>query len=83
MLTPSTYGNMKPSFSDLKNDYFVTTASYQRSYELWKWEIKRRSEPLGVRLYEDDFISEHAAKIAGETRLKELLDALWQEIEGC
>ena len=82
MLTPSTYGNMKPSFSDLKNDYFVTTASYQRSYELWKWEIKRRSEPLGIKLYGDDFISEHAAKVAGENRLKELLDALWQEIEG-
>jgi hypothetical protein len=65
--------------SDLRNDYFVVTKSYGRPKARWVWEIRRRSEPLGVKVYDDDFNSEQAAKLAGEKALKELLDRLCQE----
>jgi hypothetical protein len=41
---------------------------------LWRWEIQRRPRPLGVRLYEDGFKTEFAAKLAGEKALRNLLD---------
>ena len=40
------------------------------------WEIQRRSTPLGVRLHHNGFVSESAAKLAGEKALKYLLDGL-------
>jgi hypothetical protein len=43
------------------------------------WEIRRRSKPLGVRLYGDGFKSEAAAKLAGEKALREFLDGLVQQ----
>jgi hypothetical protein len=52
---------------------------YRRAKLLWAWEILRRSKPIGVRLYGDGFTSEHAAKLAGEKALVELLARLRQE----
>ena len=40
----------------------------------WSWEIFRKSKPLVVRLYGENFSSEAAAKLAGEKALRELLD---------
>jgi hypothetical protein len=42
----------------------------------WTWEI-RRVPPLGIRLYSDsNFVSESAAKLAGEKALYDLLKAI-------
>jgi hypothetical protein len=46
---------------------------------VWTWEIQRRPEPLGIRLYEDGFKSPFAAKLAGEKALRQLLDQLAKE----
>jgi hypothetical protein len=66
--------------SDLADDYVVVTRQ-DRASGVWAWEIERRSTPLGVRLYHDAFVSESAAKLAGEKALKYLLDGLAEEQE--
>jgi hypothetical protein len=42
----------------------------------WTWEIRRRSEPFGVKYDGDDFTTPQEAKLAGEKALKELLHNL-------
>jgi hypothetical protein len=61
--------------SDLADDYYVVTRQ-DRTGGAWAWEIQRRSTPLGVRLHHNGFVSESAAKLAGEKALKYLLDGL-------
>jgi hypothetical protein len=41
----------------------------------WTWEIKR-TPPLGVRLYGENFTSAHDAKVAGERALLDLLNSI-------
>lgn len=45
----------------------------------WMWEIVRAPVPLGIRLYGEDFQSEYAARFAGESALRGLLQAMDQE----
>ena len=66
--------------SDLADDYVVVTRQ-ERASGAWAWEIQRRSTPLGVRLYHNGFVSESAAKLAGEKALRNLLDGLAAEEE--
>ena len=40
---------------------------------IWEWRILRKSEPMGVKLYEVGFSSEDAARLAGAKALSELL----------
>jgi hypothetical protein len=44
----------------------------------WIWEVKR-TPPLGVRLYGESFTSAHAAKVAGEKALRDLLNSISKE----
>ena len=48
---------------DLLSEYFVSITSVGEPPE-WRWEIKRRSKPLGIKLYANGFKSENAAKLA-------------------
>jgi hypothetical protein len=47
-----------------------------------RWEIKRRSRPLGVKLYNSGFRAPAEAQLAGEQFLKDFLDAISQEKDG-
>jgi hypothetical protein len=59
------------------NDYFVAV---RRDHSgRWRWEIHRKSHPLGVKLYDDDFESEEAAKLNGEKALASFLRHLSRE----
>jgi hypothetical protein len=60
---------------NLLNDYFVSITSSGEPLQ-WQWEIKRRPQPIGIKLYANGFKSEKAAKLAGEKALRELLDQL-------
>jgi hypothetical protein len=62
----------------LMSDYFVTISHYGES-RVWRWEIHRRSSPLGIRIHEDGFNSPASAQLAGEKVLSELLVRLAQE----
>ncbi|HEX3339507.1 MAG TPA: hypothetical protein VHT68_10065 [Pseudolabrys sp.] len=42
----------------------------------WMWNISRRSKPLGVRLHGENFLSQQAARAAGQKVLRELLAAI-------
>jgi hypothetical protein len=64
--------------SDLSRDYFVALKRHPR-LPLWSWEIHRRSKPLGVKLFGDDFQSAAAAKVAGNKALEQLLERIIQE----
>ena len=55
--------------SQLANDYYLEIAAPKKSNDSWGWEIRRKSKPLGVRIYGGDFKSESAARLAGEKTL--------------
>jgi hypothetical protein len=50
------------------SDYFVEI-SQNADEHFWRWEIKRRSRPLGVKLYEIGFRGPAEAQLAGERAL--------------
>lgn len=58
---------------------YSLVVEHQERKDAWRWEILRSPEPLGVKYYGEDFQSEHAAKFAGESALRGLLQALDQE----
>jgi hypothetical protein len=60
------------------SEYFVSITGVGKPPE-WRWEIKRPSKPLGIKLYANGFKSEKAAKLAGEKALSELLDGIARE----
>jgi hypothetical protein len=78
MLRPST--GWSDVVVDPRRDYFVVTQTYGRTLISWKWEIRRRSKPLGVRLCDGDYKTEQAAKLAGEKALNAFLEALTREL---
>jgi hypothetical protein len=61
-------------------DYFViikrSGRRWARPRTNWTWEIRRRSEPRGIKNRGVEYASPQAAKLAGETALKELLNNL-------
>jgi hypothetical protein len=46
---------------------------------LWRWEIKRRSRSLGVKLYDSGFGTPSEAQLASERFLKDFLDVIGRE----
>jgi hypothetical protein len=64
---------------DHLHDYYVFTARGHDDPQRWRWEIRRKSKPLGIRLAQDGFQSERAASIAGKRALADFLNALSKE----
>ena len=62
------------------SDYFVEIS--RDADGLWRWEIKRRSRPLGVKLYNTCFRTPAEAQLAGEQFLKDFLAAIGRETDG-
>jgi hypothetical protein len=60
------------------SDYFVEISQDADGHN-WRWEIKRRSRPLGVKLYEIGFRTPSEAQLAGEKALRQLLDLISTE----
>jgi hypothetical protein len=54
------------------SDDFVETRKDAEG--LWRWEIKRRSRPQGITLFEGGFHTPAEAQLAGENFLKQLVD---------
>jgi hypothetical protein len=63
----------------LAGDYSLVFTSLDRLKGPWGWEIRRKSNPLGIKNYDNNFKTESAARIAGEKALKEFLDRLCRE----
>jgi hypothetical protein len=62
--------------SKLAADYYFVIAPLKQPRNLWGREIRRRSEPIALTIYRDNFASENDARLAGEKALDELLDRL-------
>jgi hypothetical protein len=56
-------------------DYFVIVTRNGQPTR-WRWEIQRRPKPIGVRVSENGFKTESAAKLAGEKTLRDLLNSI-------
>ena len=61
------------------SDYYVFTSRRGDHPERWSWEIRRKSKPLGIKLTEEGFQSDYAAKLAGKRALDDFLAALARE----
>jgi hypothetical protein len=61
-------------------DYYVAIVSDERRLR-WRWEIRRRSEPMGVRLTGESYSSQRAAEDAGRHSLAEFLAAISSEVQ--
>jgi hypothetical protein len=75
------FGIMPINRSNLIRDYYLEVAAPKDSNNNWAWEIRRKSKPLGVRIYGDSFMSENAAKLAGEKALHDLLNRIFHELD--
>jgi hypothetical protein len=61
------------------NDYYVITSRAGEHPERWSWEIRRKRQPLGVKMTADGFQSDRAAQFAGKRALADFLLDLAQE----
>jgi len=59
-------------------DYYIAIVS-DECRSSWRWEIKRRSQPMGVRLTGESCSSQKAAEDAGRRSLVEFLAAITSE----
>jgi hypothetical protein len=63
----------------MKPDYYVVTFETKASARSWHWEIRRRSNAMGVRLTEGGYQTQMAAENAGKRELAKFLDLLAKE----
>jgi hypothetical protein len=61
------------------NDYYVATSRHGEQPEIWSWEIRRKSKPLGVKMTGDGYKSDRAAQLAGKQVLADFLSDLAKE----
>jgi hypothetical protein len=66
---------------ELRRDFAVTTSPCGKQRDHWRWDIERMSTPLGFKFYDDGFVSEAAARLAGEKALRVFLEGLMRELK--
>jgi hypothetical protein len=60
-------------------DYYIATFDTGQGLYRWRWELRRHSNPMGVRLGSSGYQSRTAAAFAGRQALEDFLKALAQE----
>jgi hypothetical protein len=60
-------------------DYYIVTLETDRRQFSWRWEIRRHSQPMGVKLGAGGYQSQGAAELAGKRALEEFLIELSKE----
>jgi hypothetical protein len=60
-------------------DYYIVTLETDRRPFSWRWEIRRHSHPMGVKLGAGGYESQGAAEFAGKRALEEFLVELSKE----
>jgi hypothetical protein len=61
------------------NDYYLITSRTGEHPLRWSWEIRRKSQPLGVKMIASGFQSDAAAQFAGKKALADFLSELLKE----
>jgi hypothetical protein len=62
-----------------KPDYYIITIDTELGPLPWRWEIRRRSRPMGVRVGRSGYQSHASAEYAGKRELENFLNALAKE----
>jgi hypothetical protein len=62
-----------------RNDYYISTSRLGEYPERWRWEIRRNSKPLGIKMTGDGYQSDTAAQFAGKRALAVFLTDLANE----
>jgi hypothetical protein len=62
-----------------KPDYYIATIDAGTRPFPWRWELKRRSKPMGVKIGAAGFQSQATAEYAGRQALERFLEELAKE----
>jgi hypothetical protein len=60
-------------------DYYIVVFETDKRPYPWRWEIRRHSKPMGVRITKGGYQSQAAAEYAGKIALARFLEALTVE----
>jgi hypothetical protein len=60
-------------------DYYIATFDTGRGPYPWRWELRRYSSPMGVRIGTGGYQSQTAAAFGGKRALEDFLRALAKE----
>ena len=60
-------------------DYYIETFDTGARPYPWRWEIRRRSKPMGVRLGAAGYKSQASAELVGKQALERFLEQLAKE----
>ena len=60
-------------------DYYIATFDTGARPFPWRWELRRRSSPMGVRVGRSGYQSQAAAEYGGKRALEDFLEALARE----
>jgi hypothetical protein len=59
-----------------RKSFYVVVSWSGNGKDAWRWEIRRKRRPMGVRLWEGGFRSHRAAQLTGRHALEEFLNGL-------
>jgi hypothetical protein len=63
----------------MEPDYYVVTFKTGDRLSPWRWEIRRQSKPMGVKLGAGGYPTQIAAEQAGKQALAQLLQDITRE----
>ena len=62
-----------------KPDYYIETTDTGVRPHPWRWDLRRRSQPMGVRFGAGGYQSQTSAEFAGEEALARFLEEVARE----
>ena len=63
----------------MEPEYYIVAFDMGQGSFPWRWELRRHSSPMSVRIGSSGYLSRLAAEYAGKRELEELLRALAKE----
>ena len=62
-----------------RRSFYVVVSWTGNDQSSWRWEIRRKRKPMGVKLWDGGFRSYQAAQSAGKQALEDFLNGLSME----
>jgi hypothetical protein len=67
------------AYMAMEPDYYIETIDTGARPHPWRWEMRRRSKPMGVKIGAGGYQSEASAEFAGKQALERFLEELARE----